>query len=255
MIRSHEKIQKFRKKRSRDEERAHESKKRKRNKKLIQKQVVQESTSLSSEDVSNEFSLSSAKIIFTSYRILNLIHQSDDRARQLFEKLKEIRQQYQAERMTKLIQSSHQTIDEVVRNEYNYSISEHTMQRVILFISINVRTQEYLSDIQMTSQTSSNVKFSVTALNTIFDLKNFLSELETITFERDEIEKDVSIDQVRSDSQLKRIILTSFNENDVIMRRVIEYNNEEQRINVKRETYRVYREVSLKTRDIIYRQE
>jgi hypothetical protein len=107
----------------------------------------------------------------------------------------------------------------------------------------------------MTLQSSSVVSLIIEISNAIFDLKDFLSELETIIFERDEIEKDISIDQVRFDSQLKQIMLASFNENDVIMRRVIEYDNEEQKIDVKKRTYRVYREASLKTKNIIYRQE
>ncbi len=38
------------------------------------------------------------------------------------------------------------------------------------------------------------------------------------------------------------------------MKRIIKYDNEKQKINVKKEMYRIYRGISLKTRNIIYRQ-
>ncbi len=90
--------------------------------------------------------------------------------------------------------------------------------------------------------------------NLVIVRRRFLSRLEAIIFERDEIKKNIFIDQVRANSQFKRIVLISFNENDVIMRRMIKYDNDEQKINVKMRIYRIYREASLKTRNIIYRQ-
>jgi hypothetical protein len=48
--------------------------------------------------------------------------------------------------------------------------------------------------------------------------------------------------------------LTSFNENDAIMRRMIKYDNEKWKLNIKNELYRVYREISLKIKNILYRQ-
>jgi hypothetical protein len=126
------------------------------------------------------------------------------------------------------------------------------MQIVIFFIFITIRTQKHFVN-HMISQSSLIFIFFIEVSNIVFDLEDFLSKLETIIFERDEIKKDVLINQVRFNSQLKRIILTSFNENDVIIRRIIVYNNEEQRINVKKRTYCVYREISLKTKNTIYR--
>jgi hypothetical protein len=210
MTRQHEKMS-FEKKRFRNE--ARKNKKSKRNKKMTIKSSIVRSSKSSSKVISNEFSLSIAKTIIISNRTLNLAQQSDSRTRQLSNELKNMRQQqYQLRRMIRLTQSKHLTIDEIFRNkcnydneydddvDYNYDISEHTMHRVIFFISINVRIQEQSFIIQMTSQTWHVVNSLIVALNTIFDLKKFLFELETIIFEQNDIKKDISINQIRFDS-------------------------------------------------------
>jgi hypothetical protein len=235
----------------------HSDKKRKRSKKMIQESIFQKSMMLFSEIISNEFSLSSAKTITISDRTFNLASFSDDRARQLSKELEKVRQQYQMKRMTELNQSERLIIDEILRYEYDLDTSERSTQIITSFTSINVRAQTnmFISTHRIISQTSSIVDFSAAISNAIFDLEEFLSELETIIFERDEIEKDISVDQVRVDSQLKRIVLVFFNENDAIMKRIIEYDYDERKINVKNETYRVYRETFLKTKNIIYRRD
>jgi hypothetical protein len=127
---------------------------------------------------------------------------------------------------------------------------------IVSFTSINARIQTnmHINTHRIISQTSSIVDFSTAISNAIFDLKEFLSELETIIFDREKIKKNVSIDQMRADSQFKRIILASFNENDAIMRRMIKYDIERQKLNIKNESYRVYREIFLKIKNIVYRQ-
>ncbi len=257
MIKSLKKKREFKKKRSWDEDRVHSDKKRKRSKKMIQESIFQKSMMLFSEIISNEFSLSSAKTITISDRTFNLASFSDDRARQLSKELEKVRQQYQMKRMTELNQSERLIIDEILRYEYDLDTSERSTQIITSFTSINVRAQTnmFISTHRIISQTSSIVDFSAAISNAIFDLEEFLSELETIIFERDEIEKDISVDQVRVDSQLKRIVLVFFNENDAIMKRIIEYDYDERKINVKNETYRVYRETFLKTKNIIYRRD
>jgi hypothetical protein len=240
------------KKRRREEEKIRKNKKRKHDKKMIEKTVKRKSLKM----IFDEFSLSSARTVTTSERTFSLISYFNSRARQLSNELEKVRQRYQVKRMTKLNQSERLTIDEMLRYDYDLDISEHFTQIIIPFTSINTRTQTnmFVDTHRMISQTSSIVDFSATISNAIFDLERFLSELETIIFDRDEIKKSVSIDQIRVDSQLKRIVLTSFNENDAIMRRMIKYDNEKRKLNIKNESYRVYREVSLKIKNIVYRQ-
>jgi hypothetical protein len=107
----------------------------------------------------------------------------------------------------------------------------------------------------MISQTSSIVQFFVATFNMIFNLKRFFSRLEAIIFERNEIERKIFMNQVRIDSQFKKIILASFNENEVIMRRIVEYDDHENKISIKDSKYKIYKKTSLKTRNIIYRRE
>ncbi len=158
-------------------------------------------------------------------------------------------------RMKELTQSQYFTIDDIVRNEFDINTSKRSIQVVISFIFINIHIQEHSFIDQITSQSSSTVNNLDIISNITFDLKRFLSDLETIIFERDETEKDISVDQVLVDSQFKQIVLVFFNENDVIMRRIIEYDYDERKINVKNETYRVYCEAFLKTKNIIYRRD
>jgi hypothetical protein len=252
MIKSSEKKHEFRKRRIRNKKRSHEDKKHKRSKKTHDS-IIQKATMLFSENVSNEFSLSFARTVTTFERSSSPDQHHDSCARQLSNELKEARRQDQVERMSELTQSLRFIIDDMIRNEHDLDTSKRSVQSITFFTLINIRTQENLVD-QMTSQLSSIVSSSIMTSNIMFDLEKFFSRLEAIIFERDEIEKSIFIDQVRADSQLKRIVLISFNENDVIMRRMIEYDNDEQKINVKNETYRTYREASLKTRNIIYKQ-
>ncbi len=210
----------------------------------------------SSKVIFDEFSLSFARTIIILKRILNLISYFSSRARQLSNELKKVRQRYQMKRMTKLNQSKRFIIDEMLRYEYDLDILKHFTQIIIFFTSINIRTQMnmFIDTHRIIFQTSSIVDFSATISNAIFDLKKFLSKFETIIFNRDEIKKNVSIDQIRVDSQLKQIILTSFNKNDAIMRKMIKYDNEKRKLNIKNKSYRVYREISLKIKNIVYRQ-
>jgi hypothetical protein len=277
MIKSSKKKHEFRKKRLRNEKRIQKNKKQKRSKKT-QKSIVQKSTALSSEIISDEFSLSIARIVITSDRTSSLTSQFDDRARQLSDELKKVHRQYQAERMTKLIQSRHQTIDKMLRYEYDLDTSKRSIQIIISFILINISTQEILFIIshhaiisniiinaqaqkntlihvrQIILRTSSIIHSSVTASNIVFDLKNFLSSLKIIICERNEIEKNMFIEQMRTNSAFKRIILEFFNESTVIMRRVVNYDSQRSMINVKESQYKTYRETSLKEKNIIYRQ-
>jgi hypothetical protein len=103
------------------------------------------------------------------------------------------------------------------------------------------------------SQTSSIVDSSAAALNIVFDLEEFISSLETIICDKDDIEKRISIDQVRTDLMSKRIMLSSFNESETIMRRIVNYSSQEIKMNVKNSKYKIYREASLKKKNIIYR--
>ncbi len=174
-----------------------------------------------------------------------------------------------------MIQSKLSIIDEILRNEHHYRILERAMQFIISFISINFRTQKnsFIAKSSFIAKNSSTERnslttthqmisfsffitdFFITASNIVFDLEKFLFELEKMIFERDEIEKKIFIDEVRVDSQLKRIILTSFNENEVIMRRIVEYDDHENKMLAKAFEYKIYRETSLKTKNIVYRRE
>ncbi len=89
----------------------------------------------------NEFSLSSAKIIIILKHIFNLISYFNNRAKQLSNELKKVRQRYSMKKMTKLNQSKRFIIDEMLRYEYDFDISEHFTQIIIFFTSINIRTQ------------------------------------------------------------------------------------------------------------------
>ncbi len=203
-----------------------------------------------------------ARTVMISNCILSFTSRINSRARQFSDELKKVRQRSYLKRMTKMIQSKLSIIDEILRSEHYDDISEHAMQFITSFIFINFRTQKnsfiaknlFRTRHQVTSQIFSVVDFFAVISNIVFDLKKFLFELEII-FERDEIEKEVSIDEIRVDLQSTRIVLIFFNENEAIMRRIIEYDNEKQKLNIKNETYRIYREISLKIRDIIYRQE
>jgi hypothetical protein len=240
------------KKRRRKEKKIRKNKKRKHDKKMIEKTIKKKSSKV----IFDEFSLSFARTIIILKRILNLISYFSSRARQLSNELKKVRQRYQMKRMTKLNQSKRFIIDEMLRYEYDLDILKHFTQIIIFFTSINIRTQMnmFIDTHRIIFQTSSIVDFSATISNAIFDLKKFLSKFETIIFNRDEIKKNVSIDQIRVDSQLKQIILTSFNKNDAIMRKMIKYDNEKRKLNIKNKSYRVYREISLKIKNIVYRQ-
>jgi hypothetical protein len=145
MIKSSEKKHEFKKKRFRDEKRMHESKKQKRSKK-IQKSIVRKLTALSSEIISNEFSLSIARTVIIFERSSSFDQHHNNRSRQLSNELKKVRRQNQIERMKRLIQSLHFTINDIIRNENNFDTSKRSVQSVILFILINVRTQENLVD-------------------------------------------------------------------------------------------------------------
>jgi hypothetical protein len=93
----------FEKKRFRNEEQIHRNKKRKDNEKKIKKLIIQKSSRLSLKCISNDFSLLFAKTIVILNRIFNSTQYSNSRARQLSNEVKEMRQQYQTKRMTKLI--------------------------------------------------------------------------------------------------------------------------------------------------------
>jgi hypothetical protein len=162
MTKSREKNQKFRKKRFREKERAHEDRKRKRNKKLIQKSIIHEKTLLSSKIISNDFSLSFARIIVTSDRTSSFASRFDSRARQLSNELKKVRQRYQVKRMTKLNQSESLIIDEMLRYEYDFNTSERFTQIITSFTSINAQIQTNMSvnTHRIIFQTSSIVDFS-----------------------------------------------------------------------------------------------
>jgi hypothetical protein len=134
MIKSHEKKYEFKKKRFRNEKRAHEDRKRKRNKKIIHESIIPKSTMSFSKIISDEFSLSSTRTIATS----SFASLHNDRARQLSNELKKVHRQYQAERMTELIQLRRSTINEMLRYEYDFNILKHLIQIVISFTFINV---------------------------------------------------------------------------------------------------------------------
>jgi hypothetical protein len=168
----------------------HEDKKLKRSKKS-QKLIIQKSTMLFSKIISNEFFLSFAKTVITFERNLNLDRHHDNRAKQLLNELKKMRRQNQIKRMRKLTQSLYLTINDIIRNEYDFDTSKRSMQSIIFFIFINVRIQENFVD-QMISQFSWIVNSSIVTSNIMFDLKRFLSRLEAIIFERDEIKKTFS---------------------------------------------------------------
>ncbi len=104
-----------------------------------------------------------------------------------------MRRQNQIKRMKELIQSLYFTINDIIRNEYDFDTSKHSMQSIIFFTFVNIRTQKNLID-QMISQFSSIVNFLIVTLNIMFDLKKFLSKFEAIIFKRDEIKKNISID-------------------------------------------------------------
>ncbi len=149
MTKSREKNQEFRKKRFRKKERTHENKKRKRNKKLIQKLVIHKETLLSAKVISNDFSLSFAKIIVTSNRTSSLASRFDNRARQLSNELEKIRQQYQMKRMTKLNQSRRFIIDEMLQYEYDFDTSERFTQIIISFTLITLKLRRICLSIRI----------------------------------------------------------------------------------------------------------
>ncbi len=86
----------------------------------------------------------------------------------------------------------------------------------------------------MIFRTFSIVNFSAEISNIIFNLKEFLWNLKIIICERDDIKKNISIEQVRTNSTFKRIVLSFFNEETTIMRRIINYDCQEISINVKK---------------------
>jgi hypothetical protein len=160
-----EKKKSFEKKRFEKKNHAQESKKRKHNKRTIDKSIVKKLSKQITKVISKKSFLFTTKTVIISNRIFNLISQFDDRARQLFDELKKVRRQYQAERMTRLIQSRHQTIDEMLRYEYDLDTSKRSIQIIISFTLININTQEILfilshhviiSNITINAQTQKN---------------------------------------------------------------------------------------------------
>jgi hypothetical protein len=192
--------------------------------------------------------------------------QEEIRARELFEALKKTRQEYLIERMKKIVHSA----------SYQFDDDSFFHEKTVTFTSINSQIQDqYLTsitraftikriDIQESYvdqishsfaiiENQNNQEFSFILAHIIFDLKDFLSSLKTIIFDKDEIEKDVLIDQVQADFISKRIVLKSFNESEAIMRRIVDFDNQENKISTKSVEYKIYKDASLKIRNIIYR--
>jgi hypothetical protein len=137
----------------------------------------------------------------------------------------------------------------MLRYEYDLDTSKRSIQIIISFIFININIQKILfiithhiiiSDItinaqiqknafirvhQITFKTFSIIHSFVTTSNIVFDLESFLSNLKIIICERNEIKKSILIEQMITNSALKKIILKFFNENTIIMRRIINYDS------------------------------
>jgi hypothetical protein len=257
------------KKQSRREEQRHSDKKRRRYQENVENHIVKktDSSEISQMMISDDFSLFTLKSIIISKRILHHIvisylkFATAELSRKLTKTCRRNRMKKSKE-MRRMNQLTH-FIDEIFRNEYEFNTSDHIMQRITSFTLINAHsdietidsTIFNLIEILDLSQVKENSISNSQIINVIFDLEDFLFDLKKIIFERDEIEKEIFIEQVRSNSQLKRIVLASFNENETIMRRVIEYDSQEFKIATKRVEYKTYRETSLKFKDIIYRKE
>jgi hypothetical protein len=249
----------FEKKRSKNEKRTHKNKRRKRDKRVIEKSVIRKMLEPSSEIISDEFSLSFARTIIISERSSSIAPQLefDDRVRQLSNELKEVRRQYQMKRMKELIQSRHHSVNETTRDEYDLDTSDRIMrEKIISFTFINTASREIYEFGPSLASTQQSIRSVLNNNSTVFDLEEFLSELEKIIFSSEEnIEKEIPIRQVRTDSESKRLVLTSFNEEETIMRRVMKYDSHENKISIKDSRYKVYRKASLKTKNVIYRSE
>ncbi len=270
MIKNPERHHSFDRKRLRHEKRTHEDKKRKRSKKDVEESIIEqiESVKFPQIVISNDSSLFSSQIMITSQYVyaferiltLTLNEFENTRARALSDEIEKARRQYQIERVKSMSQSTSLFADDEFTYEYDFiTLQQEELNRTTSFTLINRRNQQVqqASRLQMISHTFSIDDQTSVSTNIVFDLKGFLSEMKDIIFDQKSIEKDVLINQMRVDLNLKRIVLESFNENEVIMRRVIKFDNIDQKIDLKdkSKTYRVYRETSLKIKDIIYRRD
>lgn len=81
-------------------------------------------------------------------------------------------------------------------------------------------------------------------------------EFEKAVFSRVDIEQDVSLKLMRENSKSRRIVLTLFNEDDAIIRWIIEYTMNDNKMNIKdKREYRAFREITMWSIEIVYKRD
>ncbi len=86
------------------------------------------------------------------------------------------------------------------------------------------------------------------------DLDGYVTELEDILFHRENVKKEVIIDQIRDDSQSRRIVIASFSTIGVIQRQATGFDSKRKRILVQDSLYKIYRG-SVKIKEISHKQD
>lgn len=118
-------------------------------------------------------------------------------------------------------------------------------QQKIKQISIKQFTKEQISIKQFTKK---QIAFKIS-----FDLKKMLFKFDDFIFVKKNVKKKIVLKKLRFDSISRRIIIESFNEFFVFMKKMINFTMNEKKIKNKIENYKIFREMSMKQFDIVYR--
>ena len=115
----------------------------------------------------------------------------------------------------------------------------------------NEKTNDSDDDKSMEKKISANtsIKFIV-----FYDFEKIFSEMNDIFFVRIFKKKKFFLKKLRADLVLRRLIINNFNEQFIIMRKMINYTITKIKINDKNKKYRIFRKTSMKTKNIVYKQ-